>query len=158
MILSQFIAVELLWYTNDNAFAQFLISTFICSASNLSSFKYAKRCKITKKHTAVPFGRGRTKFCTYISELGLVLPSLYSPFCPGMCAHRWRWWKQVAGYQKSTHPCWWLATGSVCGSIHGCEGKRKEKIQRRDFSNPGYLNTSTTYLLYVTEDPCANEQ
>lgn len=53
--------------------------------------------------------------------------------------------------------------GSACGPIHMCEDRRKEEMQRKDFSNPGYLNTkrynipTSNNSLKVTADLCANK-
>lgn len=76
MMLSQLIAIEPLWYTNDNVFVQFLISTFICSVSHLSSFKYAKgTCRITKKHTFMPFcGEELSSVATSLNDSQFCLP------------------------------------------------------------------------------------
>lgn len=61
MIILQCIATEFRC-SNDNVFAQFLISTFICPAPNL------RRCKISRQHACVSFEMRRMKLCSSISE------------------------------------------------------------------------------------------
>lgn len=129
MILFQFIAIELFQYSNDYPFAQFLINTFICPVYDLSSFKYAKeKCRITKKHTFMPFQEEWSSAALFLNEWVVSFAFLIFPPLP------WNVHPQIKVVNRGlsqVHPPPLTAesTGSICGPIHVNESRRKRKCK-----------------------------
>lgn len=161
MILFQLIAIELLQYSNDYAFAQFLISTFICPASDLSSFKYAKeKYKITKKHTFMPFQQEWSSVALPLN--GWVVSFAFLVFSP----LPWNVHPQIevvktGGCHRSTHLHSRFNQQDLFVA-HTCEWEQeKEEIQKKGLLQPWLFERfyiamyppSTTPMA----DPCANE-
>lgn len=162
MILFQFITIGLLWNTNDNAFTQFLISTFVCPISLLSSFKRAKeRCKVTKKHTLC-FSKKKNEVLKLHLWVGdqSGLPSLCPPLCLRMCTHKQKWWKQVGGCHRSTWSYSWLGEG-MCLWPHACVWEQKEGGHAKGLLQPWLLEHLTSPCVHhpqqLTAHLCANE-
>ena len=136
-------------------FLQILLSTFICSVSNLSSFKNAKgTCKITKKHILIyAFLWRRMKFCGYISEWELV-SFVFLVFL----TLTWNMDSQIevvkiGGGLSQVHPPPFMAES--IGSIYGLyiyvrTGERKKNKERTSSTLAIWALKDTMYPLPIT--------